>query len=257
MADLKVSQEVDLGFAGIDGSVEFRVIKGGLTYRQSYADLFSYIGIGVTLQKVVDNDRTLVDNILLLGTDAGVWQTGTNLVGIGQEAGSGQFGIENNLIGFQAGKDSGGSWVSAMGYQAGLNNASDFVVAIGYNSALDNTGPQLTALGSSDAGVNNTGDTVVAVGKAAGKANQGGICIFIGSSAGQNNTGDRVVAIGENSAKGNSLSNQFVIATDVLPAFADAATANASYILAAASLSPGSTYLYRNIATSSIGFYSA
>jgi hypothetical protein len=67
MADLKVSQEVDLGLAGIDGTVEYRVIKGSNTYKQSYADLFSYINSNVTtptLQEVTDVGNTTTNAIL-------------------------------------------------------------------------------------------------------------------------------------------------------------------------------------------------
>jgi hypothetical protein len=101
------------------------------------------------------------------------------------------------------------------------------------------------------AGNDSQGDNNVCIGSGAGSENEGNDLIAI-SAAGNGNTGDNVVAIGNGAGNLNQLSNSFIIGNNQLPTFATHIAA-ALAITIANGASEGSTYLYHNQATDSIG----
>jgi len=139
MADLKVSQEVDLGLAGIDGTVEYRVIKGSNTYKQSYADLFTYINSNVTLQQVLDNNHDLVDGNFFAGTSAGYSNTGASVNAFGNVAGFSNEGSNVNGLGDNAANSNSGDNVNAIGNTAAGDNTADHVNALGQGAGYSNS----------------------------------------------------------------------------------------------------------------------
>jgi len=75
---------------------------------------------------------------------------------------------------------------------------------------------------------------------------------FFGYNTGQNSTGNNVNAFGANAGNGNALNGQTIFSNASMPSFADH-TAAAAAITVALGASAGSTYLYHNQATDSIG----
>jgi hypothetical protein len=96
---------------------------------------------------------------VLLGTDAGVAQRGTQVVGIGGGAAGSNSGTE----------------VVAIGLGAGANNSGDSVVALGTDTAAGNSGAYVSAVGEG-AATSNEANQVVALGQNAGsQADVGGL----------------------------------------------------------------------------------
>ena len=178
MANLKVSQEVDLGYAGISDTVFYRVIKAGGTYKQSYADLFAYINAHVTLQMVLDNDHSLVNGIALIGTNAGASQTGTQVT----------------FIGTGAGQNNSGLYVIGIGYEALYGNDQNQAIGFGYHALYNNRGAAPYAMGY-EAGMGNGGNQCIMIGNYALKSNSGNNSIGIGYNAGIGNSANSIIAI--------------------------------------------------------------
>ena len=103
-----------------------------------------------------------------------------------------------------------------------------------------------------NAGLNNTGGQVVGLGESAGNGNTGSSNVFLGWVAGASNTGSNVVAIGLSSAASNTQSGRFIVGNTEMPTFANHAAA-ALAITVPLGASAGSTYMYHNQATNSIG----
>ena len=216
MANLKVSQEVDLGLVGIDGSVEYRVIKGSNTYKQSYADLFSYINSNVPipdLQQVLTAGNTTTNDNLYIGLVSG-GQTGVSNVGIGVGAlagvsGGGTVGYSVG-IGEYAGQSDNFSGV-AIGYFAGQNMSSGSVgvTAIGQNAfrtakAINGIAiGQSAGYGQENVGTGNPTYDTINIGVDAGRTAQGDYTIFIGTSAGFGSTDSYNIGIGYQSQQGS------------------------------------------------------
>jgi hypothetical protein len=137
------------------------------------------------LQTVLNNGHTLVNNINLQGTDAGLGQSGINVVLLGQEAGS------NNS----------GSHVVGIGVEAVKNNTADNVIGIGEGAAVDNIGVGVVAIGGTGA-QSNSGNGVFAIAGAA-NTNSGDNVVGILDGAANQNTGDNVIAIGNYAADSN------------------------------------------------------
>jgi co-chaperonin GroES (HSP10) len=236
MADKKVSQETDLGLAGIDGTVEYRVIKSGGTYKQKYSDLFSYIASNTTiptLQQVLDYNHDLSPDNFWAGTVAGAGVTTNHNVGIGEYAGYNNNGGGSISIGYAAGAlNNNSSNVVAIGYAAlnsanlvggaiavgngalkssnggdsiGIGNAalqyndSQYSIGIGYTAGSQNTKAYSLMMGY-HSGDTNKGDELISIGKNAGFTNQGNNVISIGSNAGNANLGNNLIAIGTDAA---------------------------------------------------------
>ena len=89
-------------------------------------------------------------------------------------------------------------------------------------------------------------------GTSAGVGNIGGDVIALGFQAALNNEGNKIIALGANAANGNKLSDSFIISNNTLPSYANFAAASAA-ITVLLGASPGSTYLYHDQATNSIG----
>lgn len=141
----------------------------------------------------------------------------------------------NNFQGTGAGTGNTGVQVIAFGAYTGLNNTGTNVTALAYQAARDNTGNNLNAIGT-DAGKGNSGDRVNA----------------FGSSAAQNNTGDDVNAFGNGAGLGNALNGMTIFSNASMPTYANFAAASAA-ITVGLGASAGSTYLYHDQATNSIG----
>ena len=103
-----------------------------------------------------------------------------------------------------------------------------------------------------NAGLNNTGAHVIGLGESAGSENTGGSNVFLGFGAGLSNTGSNVVSLGLIAGAGNTQSNRFIVANTEMPTFANHAAA-ALAITVPLGASAGSTYMYHNQATNSIG----
>ena len=89
-------------------------------------------------------------------------------------------------------------------------------------------------------------------GTSAGVGNIGGDVIASGFQAALNNEGNKIIALGANAANGNKLSNSFIISNNTLPSYANFVAASAA-ITVLLGASTGSTYLYHDQATNSIG----
>jgi trimeric autotransporter adhesin len=219
MANLKVSQEVNLGLGGIDGSVEYRVIKGGNTYKQSYADLFSYINSNVPipdLQQVLTAGNTTTNDNLYIGLVSG-GQTGTNNVGIGVGAlagGSGGGAVAYSVgIGEYAGQSDSFNGVAIGGYAGQNMNIANSVVAIGNNSFRTGRSIYGVAIGV-NAGfgqyIRGTGEatrSTINIGTDAGTDAQGDYNTFIGLDSGRSSIESYNVGIGFKSQQGNEGTN--------------------------------------------------
>jgi len=182
----------------------------------------AYIPVGgqpqVSLQQVLDYNHDIVNDLLFMGTDAGLNNTGVNYV-IG--------------IGTQAAEINSGSHVTALGYGAGINNAGNNVVGIGELAANL-----------------NAGDYVIALGYSAGSANAGDNVIGLGQNAANNNVVNNVLALGKDAGVLNALGVSTIISNQVLPTYANHA---AALLVIVAPTATTGTYLYHNQATNSIG----
>ena len=103
-----------------------------------------------------------------------------------------------------------------------------------------------------NAGLNNTGGQVVGLGESAGNGNTGSSNVILGWAAGASNTGSYVIALGLGAAAMNTQSGRFIVANTEMPTFANHAAA-ALAITVPLGASAGSTYMYHNQATNSIG----
>lgn len=182
----------------------------------------AYIPVGgqpqVSLQQVLDYNHDIVLDLIFMGTDAGLNNTGSNyVVGIGSQAAENNSGSHVTAIGAGAAYNNSGVNVDALGDSALLNNSGDYVIALGYN-----------------AGVNNSGDNVVG----------------LGQNAANNNFVNNVLALGKDAGIFNALTISTIISNQVLPTYANHA---AALLVIVAPTATTGTYLYHNQATDSIG----
>lgn len=219
MADKKVSQETDLGLAGIDGTVEYRVIKSGGTYRQKYSDLFSYINSHLpsptipTLQQVLDNNHDLLNGVVQIGTTAGGTSPGAGQISIGTSA-LNVTSIGSVGIGVNAGVGSGGTRNTIIGYNAGLGlQGTGGNVVIGESSGGSAAHAASVILGQG-VGAFSAGTASIFIGGGAGDYSGAGLSpapsnnIFLGPNAGAgtaatHNLGNYNIAIGQQSLYNN------------------------------------------------------
>jgi len=220
------------------------------------------IGIGTTA--LFNNTGSYVNAV---GFGAGVGNTGQNLAAFGIGAGTTNLGDNALALGFGSCSNNSGTDVIAVGYYAGENNTGDNVVAVGfeagktnagiygvfvgYQSGINNTRNFVTAVGSGS-GQNNLGDVLSALGSNAGSSNSGASVVAIGNAAATLNTGNSVIAIGNGAGISNSLSGMTIIANSSLPSYLDFAAASAAINIGTGA-SSGSTYLYHDQTTNSIG----
>ena len=233
MADKKVSEESDLGYGGIDGTVQYRVVKAGGTYRQSYDDLFTYIDANATpntLQEVIDHDHSLTYDQFFAGTDAGagVSTSQHRYIAIGEGAGAGNSANQVIALGYNAGAQGFqeiGNLI-AIGYMAGNSiNSGGGLTAIGDGAMMDSSsifnsiaiGTNASFASGNDASMGvaigycamqqNQGWQVIGLGLYAGKDNLGTDCVLIGTEAGTENTSDNVINIGNQAGMYNQGAN--------------------------------------------------
>ena len=214
MADKKVSQETDLGLAGIDGTVEYRVIKSGGTYKQKYSDLFSYINSHLpspsipTLQQVLDNNHDLTSGIVKIGTLAGDSSgSSLNLIAIGGEALNSGGGPGGSIgIGFRAGMSSSIGKGIIIGNQTGMGASGVDTVILGNTAAGGSVENSSVILGSG--AISSVGTKNIYFGAKTGDYSGYGLStpgtlsnIFIGEEAGSSavapgNLGNYNIALG-------------------------------------------------------------
>jgi hypothetical protein len=144
-----------------------------------------------TLQEVLDNNHDLVDGLNFQGTNAGLGNTGINVIGIGD--GVAQANSGNNVV--------------SIGSDANCaENIGDNVIALGIDTASSNSGSYVVAMGFGSLSA-NTADEAVAIGRECAQSNTGDFLIALGSASAQNNTGDNVNAFGGNGAAGGNSGN--------------------------------------------------
>ena len=148
-------------------------------------------GTTPTLQEVLDNNHDLVDGNNFQGTNAGLNNTGTNVIGIGDGVAQANSGSNVVSIGSDANcAENTGSNLVALGIDTASSNSGSYVVAMGFGSLSD-----------------NTADEAVAIGRECAQSNTGDFLIALGSASAQNNTGDNVNAFGGNGAAGGNSGN--------------------------------------------------
>ena len=180
---------------------------------------------------------------------------------LGYQAGFGATGDEeedfkSNFIGYQAGyQATNAQYSNFFGDSAGrvATNAS-FSNFLGNNAGNGAT----EATNSNFIGNGAGGDATYAsysnfFGRNAGLgATTASYSNFLGENAGINSTGNNVNAFGTNAGDSNALNGQTIFSNSSMPSFADHAAAAAA-ITVLLGASAGSTYLYHNQATNSIG----
>jgi hypothetical protein len=143
----------------LTGSVEIKTDLVDGTYIQQLPNASGTIALTSdittpTLQEVLDNNHDLVDGNNFQGTEAGLNNTGVNVV--------------------------------AFGTNSAVNNTGDGVNAIGTLAASDNTGIEINAFGEASAG-GNTGSYLNAFGVAALQNNEANHANAFGAGAGNTN----------------------------------------------------------------------
>jgi hypothetical protein len=227
------------------------------------------------------------DNVNAIGNNAGKLNQGDYSDVYGFQAGYQNTGDYLNAIGYQAGYQNTGDYIIAIGNEAASGNTASFdvvaiggsaafgntgngsVVAVGVNAAYQNTGQDIVAIGQSAADGNTGSTDIVAIGQEAASNNEGSQIVAIGNFAAQSNQGlldvvaignfasafnnaSDVVAIGKNAGNSNTISNSFILSNNELPSYLNYAAATAVINLGAGA-SSGSTYLYHDQTTNSIG----
>jgi hypothetical protein len=173
----------------------------------------------VSLQQVLDYNHDVTNDLIFLGTQAGLNNTGiTQVIGVG--------------------------------FQAAVQNTGSGIVALGLGSAKQNTGNNVIGIGF-DASNQNTGNSVIGIGDQACDNNTGTLVIGLGQNACVNNTGDNIVAIGNIAGAGNSLNNSTILSNTSLPSYANYAAA--ILVINVLNGATTGTYLYHDQATNSIG----
>lgn len=195
-----------------------------------------------TIQQTINVDKSITNDVLTIGTNAGDFVNTAHSIAIGQDALTYNNGGNNVAIGYKAGSSGSlktNAYNVAIGDSAGLNiigstneniaigknalesGGSPNNVAIGTNAGKGDTGG-ISAVGNSvfigtDAGYNrstiasNSADSVVAVGMRSLRGNSGIAAVGIGSTAGSGNSGDKSISIGYSSGVGNSGDSSVII----------------------------------------------
>jgi hypothetical protein len=233
--------------AGKNGSGVKNVIVGWSTGTDSNGNANVIIGAG-------SGGNTSENNSVIIGNSTSFASIGGDNVHIGDEAGANSgagvtFGVSRNVfIGSQAGSTN-----------VGANNKGNSNVAIGYLSLFNNDDEirdSIVAIGE-EAGYSvghalPGGTDSIYIGRESGKNSGGNNTIALGYQAGLNSNSNDLIALGRNAGNGNSISNSFVISNDSLPSYLDYAAASAA-ITVILGASAGSTYLYHDQTTNSIG----
>lgn len=237
-----------------------------------------------TLQAVTaGTNKDLVNGINLQGTGAGTSQTGIDVIGIGTNAVVNNSGTDVIGIGIDAARDNSGNYSIGIGSTSLYQNTKDVAIGIGNGSLYQNSGDQSVGIGNFG-GYQNSGDYAICVGISAGQDNSGTDSIGIGRYSNYQNTGNEVIGIGHNACNGNTgsnsvglgagalesntgsdvvalgytaglgntLSGMTIISNNSLPSYLDFAAASAA-INVGTGATTGSTYLYHDQTTNSIG----
>lgn len=203
---------------------------GGLTIFTSGPN--NVIALGTSA--LANTDTTTVNNVVLLGTNAG-YQMGTvgSVVGIGQNAALGNSNYELVAIGTGAASNvSGGAAgnliaigsnaaangyaganLIALGENAGSSNSTSLTshcIAIGTSAAVGVGGVgMMIAIGSNAAAGGGGGNDLIAIGTgaASGVAGLADVCIAIGSNALAGDSGSSTIAIGNAAGQSNAGDN--------------------------------------------------
>ena len=141
----------------------------------------------------------------IFGLDAGVDNTGENVVFHGTNTGKGNTGSYVYGLGDSAAYYNTGTRVIAVGNAAGYQNIGSECIFLGDGAGQSNSGQQAICLGVYS-GVSSGNDYSVFIGAYAGQysaTNGSGLDIFIGSNAGSFAYGDRTIGIGTNALRSN------------------------------------------------------
>ena len=231
-----ITGSIRITTGGGTGEIFATNLTGNQTFQLPNASGTIALTSDITLQNATaGTNKNLVNGINLQGTGAGIGQSGVEVIGIGTSA------LNNNT----------GSYITAIGYEAGKGNTGTSCYLFGDGAGTGNTGDNSILIGNT-AGYNNAGDNITAIGLSAGDGNTGNIVNLLGRTAGTGNTGDFVIAIGNDAGNSNTLSGMTIFSNSSMPSYVDFAAASAA-INVGTGASSGSTYLYHDQTTNSIG----
>jgi hypothetical protein len=217
---------------------------------QELADFIGGGGSPIT----IENGNSLFSTGLT-GTGASSIADASNF--FGEDAGNGATDADNsNFFGLSAGNgatDADNSNFFGLSAGSGATDAA-YSNFFGQNVGISATNAQFSNFFVANAGYGATNASYsnffgLEAGSLALNANNSN---FFGQSAGKNSSGNNVNAFGASAGLANTLSGQTIFSNASMPSFADHAAAAAA-ITVLLGASAGSTYLYHNQATDSIG----
>jgi len=156
-----------------------------------------------TLQQVLDFNHDLSNGNNFQGTNAGLLNTGTNVIAIGSQSAYCNTGNSVNAIGTQSAQCNSNINITAIGSQSAYKNSGCNVNALGNGSAFLNSGNNVNAFGCYSAFC-NTGCNVNGLGLASAQCNTGSDVNAMGNNSAFRNTGNNLIAIGNCSAFSNT-----------------------------------------------------
>lgn len=176
-----VANKISVGTDIITYSANSTKYTSSQSVYQFVTNAVSTASAALDLQSVLNNGHTLVNGNNFQGTNAGLGNTGIEVIGIGLLA------AQNNT----------GSVIVAVGTGSANNNTGNGIVALG-GGAQSNAGSEVFAVfGGAD---NNTGDYVVGIFNGSAQTNSGSNVIAIGNGAGNLNTHNNVTLLGPSAA---------------------------------------------------------
>ena len=239
---------------------------------------FGLIGIGASAGAQNHGDYSIA-----IGNSVGVNNTGNYSITMGSAGGGNNTGSQLIAMGYATAGNNTGDYVTAFGHFTANNNTGGGVIAMGYYASAENHGNNINSLGDRAAqnnignnvnafgtltaenntkddinvfgyatGLNNTGQALNGFGYYCGEQNSGDNVNAMGHTAAQGNTGSHVNAFGYAAGNANGITGATIFSNASLPSYLDYATASAS-ITVGAGASSGSTYLYHDQTTNSIG----
>jgi hypothetical protein len=249
------SQSTFIGFnTGIDAtnatdSVFFGFQAG---YEAANASDSNFLGREAGYQAINANNSNF------LGLSAGIYATDAESSNfIGTSAGKLAPNADNsNFIGTNAGQEATSAALSnfigfSAGFQATNATGSNFIGANAGNGATEAFESVFIGVNAGNGATDANNSVFIGI-SAGSNATIAQGSVFIGGGAGANSEGKSVIALGADAAIGNTLDGQTVISNTSLPSFANHAAA-ALALTVVNGASAGSTYLYHNQATNSIG----
>jgi hypothetical protein len=208
--------------SGYGNTSNYNVFLGKGTGKANTGQYNAFVGYRAGMKNTSGNSN------VFLGYNSGYNNTtSSNNVVIGYESGfAANTSVGGNvLIGYQAGKFNSAFFNSIIGYKAGYSNTGNYNSFFGFSAGLTNTGSYNSFYGPY-AGYTNDGTANSFIGYGSGYYNQtGGYNVFMGNYSGfRNTTGSSNVFIGNQSGYNNT-TGQFNTALGYQAGY----TSNASY----------------------------